>query len=230
METLAFESKALLQLLLAVGLGAAIGLEREIHGRPAGLRTHILVCVGATIIMLAAKGLEGMAPEGGVGVRVTVDPGRIAAGIITGIGFLGAGCIIKSQDYIRGITTAACLWFVAALGIVIGEGFYLLATGSTIIALIVLTVFQMIDHVIPHDVYRTLKVVISEERGEGAESIIRQLLAERRVRIQKVSYRQKYAVKNVELIFQLRTVSTVQPKEILHEIYKIAGIVEVGWG
>ncbi|MDZ7412602.1 MAG: MgtC/SapB family protein, partial [candidate division KSB1 bacterium] len=124
MSWMRFELQAVVQMLVAVVLGAVVGLERARHGRPAGMRTHALVCAGATMIMLTARGLATVSPE--AMARITVDPGRIAAGIITGIGFLGAGSIIKSGDFVRGLTTAACLWFVAALGIIIGQGFFLL--------------------------------------------------------------------------------------------------------
>lgn len=124
---LPFQLEALLRLLVAGGLGGVIGLERQIHGRPAGLRTHILVCMGATLVMLA---IQAMAEW--------VDPGRAVAGILTGIGFLGAGAIIKSRDIVRGLTTAACIWLVAALGVIIGQGQYLLAAIAAALALFVL--------------------------------------------------------------------------------------------
>src|SRR5512143_587908 len=111
------EADAVLRLLLAILLGGAIGLERESRGRPAGLRTHILVCLGATIIMIASTRMGELTQVLSSTSRVQVDPGRIAAGIVTGIGFLGAGAIIRIGDLVRGLTTAGCIWFVAALGI-----------------------------------------------------------------------------------------------------------------
>ena len=101
-------------LLLAILLGGAIGLERESRGRPAGLRTHILVCLGATIIMIASTRMGELTQALSPASRIQVDPGRIAAGIVTGIGFLGAGAIIRIGDLVRGLTTAGCIWFVAA--------------------------------------------------------------------------------------------------------------------
>jgi putative Mg2+ transporter-C (MgtC) family protein len=117
----------LIRLFLALFLGGLIGLERGFHGRPAGLRTHILVCLGATILMVTPQIVATNFGQSMVSSWAQIDPGRIVAGIVTGIGFLGAGAIIRIGDIIRGLTTAACIWFTAALGIVIGSGHYGLA-------------------------------------------------------------------------------------------------------
>ena len=109
------EVDMMFRLGLAILLGGAIGLERESRGRPAGLRTHILVCMGATIIMIASTRMAILSQALPSASRIQVDPGRIAAGVVTGIGFLGAGAIIRIGDLVRGLTTAGCIWFVAAL-------------------------------------------------------------------------------------------------------------------
>ena len=125
-----------IRLILAFLLGGLIGLERELHGRAAGLRTHILVCLGSSLIMLTSMHLfhlyRGIA---------TVDPARIAAGVITGIGFLGAGAIIRSRASVSGLTTAASLWAVAGIGLATGSGFYLGAYLTT--AMVVFTLFVL---------------------------------------------------------------------------------------
>ena len=102
------EADLMFRLVLAVFLGGAIGLERESRGRPAGLRTHILVCLGATIIMIASTRMAIVSQALPPTSRIQVDPGRIAAGVVTGIGFLGAGAIIRIGDLVRGLTTAGC--------------------------------------------------------------------------------------------------------------------------
>ena len=115
---------------LAILVGGAIGLERQFHGRPAGLRTNTLVCLSATILVYASQHLPpGLADDAGSSMlqRVVFDPNRLAAGIVTGIGFLGAAVVIRAGDLVRGITTGACVWSVAVLGIVIGQGHYGLA-------------------------------------------------------------------------------------------------------
>ena len=109
-------SSYLVRVLMASLLGAAIGLERDIHGRAAGLRTNMLVSLGAAIFTIVSEGVA-LSFSGKIGDTVLrADPGRIAAQIVTGIGFIGAGAVIKSGFSIRGLTTAACIWVSAAVG------------------------------------------------------------------------------------------------------------------
>jgi putative Mg2+ transporter-C (MgtC) family protein len=119
-----------LRLLLAAVLGGAIGFQRERVGKPAGLRTHMLICIGATIFTLVSV----------FGFSGAVDPSRVAAGVVTGIGFIGAGAIIfrTADGYIAGLTTAATIWVAAGIGVAVGSGLYIAAVVSTVIVLIVL--------------------------------------------------------------------------------------------
>ncbi len=119
----------ILGLLFAVVLGGAIGLEREINGKPAGLRTNIIICLGAAAFTLVARRLGLDAPDA---------PGRVAAGIITGVGFLGAGALIQEGSGVHGLTTAAGIWLVASIGVACGMGYYLLAALTTFLALVAL--------------------------------------------------------------------------------------------
>ena len=117
------------RVFLALLFGGLIGLEREINKEPAGLRTHMLVCLGSalfTVMSFEAAGQIG-------------DPSRIAAGIVTGIGFLGAGMIFRDHDNVKGLTTAADLWVIAAVGMAVGFGYYTMALISTALVLTVLT-------------------------------------------------------------------------------------------
>ncbi len=132
--------QVIIRLIAAVVLGGFIGLEREIRKRSAGLRTHILVCIGATLIMLTSTYVFDIYKD-----IANVDPSRIAAGVIAGIGFLGAGAIIREGDTVRGLTTAATLWVVAAIGIAVGCGFYLAAFVTTVLVLIVLWLIRAIE-------------------------------------------------------------------------------------
>ncbi|MDD5585305.1 MAG: MgtC/SapB family protein [Candidatus Omnitrophica bacterium] len=129
------------RLLLAFVLGSAIGLERERKGGSAGLRTHILVCVGSTLIMLVSIYIydmyKGAAP---------VDPGRIAAGVVTGIGFLGAGTIMRGGKDIKGLTTAASVWVSSAIGLAVGCGFLSAAFATTMITVITLALLKWLEH------------------------------------------------------------------------------------
>ena len=124
-----------LRLLLAAGLGAAIGVEREWHGKPAGLRTNILIAVGAALFTTLSVHYGGM---GG-----TAD--RIAAQIVTGVGFLGAGAILHSGANVHGMTTAATIWVNAAVGMAVGSGQYLMAAAATGITLVVLALLVPVE-------------------------------------------------------------------------------------
>lgn len=131
-----------LRLLLAMLLGGLIGLEREQANHPAGLRTHILVCVGSALIMLLSiYGFSSFVYEG----NVRVDPARLATAVITGIGFLGAGTIIFTGKSIAGLTTAASLWVVAAIGLAVGAGFQYAAVVTTILVIVILFGFNKVE-------------------------------------------------------------------------------------
>ena len=129
------------RLLLTLFLSGLIGLERQAHRRHAGMRTHILVALGSCLIMLTSLYVFDIYKD-----MVSVDPSRIAAGVITGIGFLGAGTIIRDPEGVKGLTTAASLWVVAAIGLAIGCGFIKVATYTTVLVLIVLHLLRYIEN------------------------------------------------------------------------------------
>jgi putative Mg2+ transporter-C (MgtC) family protein len=129
------------KLLLAVLAGGAIGLERQISGKPAGLRTNILICLGSALVMEVSVHLGASLGDVRVG-----DPGRIAAQVITGIGFIGAGTIMQSRGTITGLTSAATIWVVAAIGLTIGAGFFVEAMGATAIVMLVLAGLGTLEH------------------------------------------------------------------------------------
>jgi putative Mg2+ transporter-C (MgtC) family protein len=137
------EWEALLRIGVAAVLGGLIGFERESLDKSAGLRTHMLVSVGAALFMTAslllARDFSG-APEG-----IGFDPSRIPAAIVTGIGFLGGGLILKERRRVRGLTTAAGLWVTAAIGLSTGAGYYIAATGTVVMVLIILVVLRPVE-------------------------------------------------------------------------------------
>ncbi len=131
------------RLILAIILGGLIGFEREVKKRSAGLRTHVLVSLGSCLIMLTSLYVFDIYKD-----IVSLDPARIAAGIITGIGFLGAGAIIRSGEAVKGLTTAASLWLVAGIGMGIGCGFYLASLITAVLAIAVLFFLGQLEKVI----------------------------------------------------------------------------------
>ncbi len=149
------------KLFIAAILGGIIGWERERRGRPAGLRTHLLVCIGVTLMMLVSEHIfvnyQGYKNDS----ILRIDPARIAAQVVTGIGFLGAGTIMRSRASIRGLTTAASLWLVAGIGLAVGSGFILPAAFATVIAIATLILIPFVERRMERDKYRTIKMLIT---------------------------------------------------------------------
>ena len=141
----------------ALGAGGLIGLERSYHGRPAGFRTHTLVCLSSALLMLVTVyESQWFVPHGDS--RVVIDPTRMAQGIMTGIGFLGAGVIMKEGLTVRGLTTAASIWMTASIGILLGIGFYFPAIVATLLTLGTLSLFRWVEAIIPSQYYARLHV------------------------------------------------------------------------
>ncbi|TLN21736.1 MgtC/SapB family protein [bacterium] len=141
--------------------GAVIGLERYVHGRSAGLRTHVLVCAGSAMFTIFSL-LAPLYDSAGV---PNSDPGRIAAQIVTGIGFLGAGVIIKQGATVRGLTTAACLWVAASIGMAAGGGLYLVSAFVTALTVLTLIGLNWFERRFEHAIYRRVVVVTDLEAG-----------------------------------------------------------------
>jgi putative Mg2+ transporter-C (MgtC) family protein len=129
----------LIKLLVSMLLGGLIGLEREIHEKPAGFRTNVLICLGATIFTMISLD---------VGVSFKQDPGRIAAQIVNGIGFLGAGAILREGLRITGLTTAATIWFVSGVGMAVGYGYWAIAVAAAVAALLVELILAQLENFI----------------------------------------------------------------------------------
>jgi putative Mg2+ transporter-C (MgtC) family protein len=147
------DTQVFARLVVSLILGGLIGMERQLHRRNAGLRTHILVSIGSSLIMLTSLYVFDIYKN-----QAAMDPSRIAAGVITGIGFLGAGAIIREPERIRGLTTAASLWVAAGIGLACGCGFYnaaMYTTGLTLAALIFLRKFE--------------EKVLAREEGKGGQ-------------------------------------------------------------
>jgi len=160
------DMETLVRLLLASVLGALIGFEREVHGRPAGFRTHLLVSLGSCLFVIVSIDLFRMYGNFGGTGPVGVDPGRIAAQVVTGIGFLGAGAIIRDKASIRGLTTAACLWIAAAIGLSCGAGRFGAAIVVTLLAVLSLLLLKKVENLIRKDTYLSARVWSSDLAGQ----------------------------------------------------------------
>lgn len=187
----------------ALVAGGLIGIERSYHGRPAGFRTHTLVCMASALLMLVtvyegqwfiSRGME----------RVTIDPTRMAQGIMTGIGFLGAGVIMKDGLSVRGLTTAASIWITAAIGILVGIGFYFPAGVATAFALGTLSAFRWIESKMPTQSYAHFVVRFPRD-VVMPESQLRALVNNHGFSIANLNYRLTGEGKFFEYQMNLRT-------------------------
>jgi len=157
-------AEILMRLTLAVALGGALGMELSYHGRPAGFRTHALVGLASSSLMLISsyQGVWYQVPEG---VRATIDPTRMSQGIMTGIGFLGAGVIMRHGPTVRGLTTAASIWITAGIGILVGIGFYVAAVLTSGIALAALSGFRWIERNVRSEAYADFTVCFTADQA-----------------------------------------------------------------
>ena len=192
-----------LRLVAALAAGGIIGLERSYRGRAAGFRTHALVCVASCLLMLVTV-FESYWIASIAASRVVIDPTRMAQGIMTGIGFLGAGVIVKEGLTVRGLTTAASIWITAAIGILTGIGFYVAAGLGTVLTLGTLSVFRWIEGRMPSEFYANFLVRFPRS-GVMAEEELRRLIAEHGFSVANMSYRIAGQGREFEYQMVLRT-------------------------
>jgi putative Mg2+ transporter-C (MgtC) family protein len=208
------------RMLLAAILGAAIGLEREIHEHPAGMRTHLLVSLGSAIFtVLSIYGFEGV---GSGSVSPTVDPTRIAAQVVSGIGFLGAGAILKYGTSIRGLTTAASLWTAAAIGMAAGAGEWVIAAVGTFIVIFSLWPLNALVERIHRPGTSSIKIRLEVGRLAAVGDVSR-LLADRRVEIAGINS-QRTGKGRYEVELELRMPPSIRPQDVLGAITQIPDV------
>lgn len=193
-------------MILRIGLGflagAIIGFERSSQRQVAGLRTHILIATGATLLMLLSIYL----PQQYNPMR-TSDPGRIAAQVVSGIGFLGAGAIIRLGNNIRGLTTAASLWFVAAVGLAIGSGMFLVAGIAEAIGLITLVVLNKVEkRIFPSGRFKMLIISYKDNTASTREAL--DIIKESGIQVQSIDVNQGSKDKGIKLRLLVRVPNT----------------------
>jgi putative Mg2+ transporter-C (MgtC) family protein len=216
-------------LFAAVVVGGLIGFEREFHGRPAGLRTHILVCLSSALLISGARRLPPDIVDHQALIKVVMDPNRLSAGIMTGIGFLGAASVIRAGDIVRGVTTGATVWCVAGLGVVIGQGEYALALLATGVVLIVLAGFDQLSRRIAPVIYRRLIVRGVRSELPALAKAIGQILHQNDIRVQDLSGARGQSDERFELIFHIRCRNAMQAPEMLERIADQTGVHSVEW-
>jgi len=192
------------RLLLALLAGGAIGMERALHGREAGFRTHALVCVSASLLMVLTVYQWDLVPAQYLDT-VRADPSRMAQGIMTGIGFLGAGVIIKEGLTVRGLTTAASIWMTASIGIVIGMGLFYPAFFATVLTVITLSFFRWVEHRLPAQIYAKFTVRFVRSKHRVDEAALRKLITEHNIRAFEASYKLENEGKNFEYEMTIRS-------------------------
>lgn len=209
------------RLLAAFVLGGIIGMERQIHGRPAGLRTHILVCLGAAVAIIAGIQAEHAFPD------LSIDTGRIIAGIITGIGFLGAGTIVRYREGVGGLTTAACIWFVAMIGILCGFAFYYQAAIASVAALLVLLVLDNLEDRMPSASHWMLTVKSCDRSFNTLRTQCEKILKTRGIHVKSSTF--SISDNKTELNFVLRTRKRRTDYDVVEQIKSIEGVENVRW-
>jgi putative Mg2+ transporter-C (MgtC) family protein len=201
----------LLRLCAALASGALIGYERSFHGRPAGLRTHVLVCLASSLLMLITvyESHWVLTAPG----EIRMDPTRMAQGIMTGIGFLGAGVVVKEGLNVRGLTTAASIWITSAIGILAGVGMYVPMTISVLMTLAVLSLFRWIEAKVPTQTYFNFDVKY-EKAGDLSEDQLRELIEKHKFSIADFSYRLETEGRVLRHSMTLRTTDRTAAKRL----------------
>ena len=188
--------QVLIKLGLSILLGGAIGLEREFGHKPAGLRTNILICLGSTMMMtLSGLMLTGKSAD-------LFDPLRVAAGVITGMGFIGAGTVIRSSGHVHGLTTASTVWAVTGLGLVIGAGYYRIAVVFAAVVVVTLVVFRKIEQILPRKI--GFQYVLTAKNRPGILGELNEAARRRGIRLDDAVLKRTGAAATVSFNFSAR--------------------------
>lgn len=219
---LAPQSEYLLRILLGTGLGAAIGFERDLHGRPAGLRTHAIVALASATFMVVSTRFVYF-QHYAAGELVEVDASRIAASVVSGIGFLGAGAILRTGITIKGLTTAAALWLVAAIGMAAGGGMYLIAVFVTLVGLVSLTLLRPFEDR-GEPVARQRVTILLDESRVGVPAVVAAL-----VRSGAKVFQEEYDrdETRTRVTFEVRASSLLEGDEIARSLDGVDGIKQI---
>lgn len=210
---------ALGRILISFIAGALIGLEREMNNQPAGLRTHILISIGSTLVMLISIYITQEFDSPG-------DPGRIAAQVVSGIGFLGAGAILKFGADIKGLTTAASIWAMAAVGLAIGAGMYGISIISVIIIVFALTGMNLFEKRVFKDRTQRMIEVVVKKRNSSLQQIT-EILKQNDVRIHSTGFDRNVHDATDRFIFNVAVTKELDVQKLADELEQQEGTVAV---
>jgi putative Mg2+ transporter-C (MgtC) family protein len=212
------------RIIAALFAGGLIGLERSHRGRPAGFRTHALVCLASSLLMLVTVYESHWFPRDSAG-RVILDPTRMAQGIMTGIGFVGAGAIMKEGFTVRGLTTAASIWITAAIGILTGIGFYFAAVIGTVLVLGTLSTFRWIEARLPTETYAIFMVRFARA-AVMSEAALRDLVHSTGFSLHNLSYRLHGDIDQFEYRMVLRTLDVHNARALAEKLKADPSVLE----
>jgi putative Mg2+ transporter-C (MgtC) family protein len=216
--------KIFTHLLVATMAGGLIGLERTYHGRPAGFRTHTLVCVASSLLMLVTM-YHARLFDGAPLDSVRIDPTRMAQGVMTGIGFLGAGVIMREGLTVRGLTTAASIWTTAAIGILAGVGFYSAVLMGSVITIGILTVFRKAENWMPSQIFANNTIIFGRDNSLS-ETEIRGLLVKNGFSVANISYRLLEKGEQLEYRMTVRTMDRDNIEKLSKALLGLPSIIE----
>ena len=226
---LAFED-VLLRTLAAMLAGFLIGLDRESRGRAAGMRTTMLVCVASALAIITANAFYAQVSTSLGGQSWRPDPSRVAQGILAGMGFLGAGAILRQGTVIRGLTTAAGLWFVTIIGLTFGFGYYLIGGFGTLIALIILFVLPLLENLLHVEHYATLGLTMKPDTV-NTETIQQEIeAAGAKIARVDIHYDVEQQRKTAQYQLKFRAKHPLNyPQQVLDRLLHLEGILQVSW-
>ena len=212
-----------LKLFMSAVLGGIVGFERETHGSSAGLRTHILVSMGSCLIMLTSAFTSDFYVGPG-----TADPARIAAGVVTGIGFLGAGTILRYRGSVIGLTTAASIWVVSALGLAVGTGFYEGSLIATLLVVLTLALVHKFEHsMLRKNWYRTL--VIEAKIDANRLQTIKDVLSSYMATVKDFEIEKLMDRDESRLRFDIKLTTSKHSDNIIIDMLKMDGVNKAHW-
>ncbi len=217
-----------IKLLLAAVVGGIIGFERETHGQAAGLRTNVLVCTGACLLMMLSLHMAHIYRDLNINETVVrLDPARIASYAIASMGFLGAGAIITGKGTVKGLTTAASMWLVTGIGLAIGAGFFVPALTSMFLSLIVLYGFRQIKRHLPKDEHTLLTLVFDQTQGPLDQ--IKSILTSHKVIINFINYYLDQRQNTVTYKLRLQSKMDIPWGHLVHEMKEVGELREMSW-